>query len=787
MKFHIMKDVKKAFFVVLFLFALTVNAQNGHDSLYTINGRITDDNDKSLPNVSVLLINLADTTKQQATTTNDNGQFTSLLPAGSYRLRLSNIGYATLSTAVNVRYNMTLPAIRMQLYSTALPEVSVVAKRTVYDLDGYTTKINTDEMFRKRTADEILPFLPGVSKSGDLYTVYDHLVGGIYINGKRINMDGNIASSILFGLSGKRIEQIRINSNVGVEGGSDLMGKAVIYITTVKVSNGGNLSLGDRTMIGKQFRSNAPSADLVWNYGKTSINLWVFDYTIWGKHRPKYSGTTFYNSNLQTESVQKSLLKMKHSPDVDLSVFYDFTKNDKLSVEVTGHHITNQSDWNSLTTIAEGPNKGTTMATTDTTRLNSNSIAGYFDFTHRWTKGHWCIYSELKYDYMRSNNWALMTDYTGTPSNRFNMNQTRTTASATGLYGMQRLGRDITLRYGVGYVWMSGRFRTQQMENNTPERDDYDYTENQFSAYGRYNHSVNKRFEYSIGLRYEYTQATPNSLTSGIEAYNNYGEWLGQAKWHYILNPRRGHSLSMSYNRNISRPHMLYLNPAKKWVSDQAYTAGNPYLRATVSSMAEVALSLFEDYRLSVHYSNNKGIENVYEKVAGENVYCYIPTYGSCSHGFGASFHAPIRLSKKVRMNGSMGYSFSRDQMNGLYAYSNSFRISGSLMANLPWNINSSFGVGYNSPSKSVYSHASGSGRMEMSLSRSFGTFRMNLNADYTTLKIIRLRTAGFESWSRPDRFDGFKITFGVSYSIGWGKLEQYNFKGKVSNELNRF
>ena len=782
-----MKNVKRAFFAVLLLFALTANAQNGRDSLCAINGRITDNNDKPLPNVSVLLLNLADTIKRQAVTTNENGQFKSLLPAGSYRLRLSNIGYAPLSTAVNIRHNMTLPTIRMQPNSTALPEVSVIAKRTVYDLDGYTTKINTDEMFRKRTADEILPFLPGVSKSGDLYTVYDHLVTAIYIDGKRINMDGSIASSILFGLSGKRIEQIRINNNVGVEGGSGLMGKAVIYITTVKVSNGGNLSLGDRMVIGKQLRNNAPSIDLRWNHGKVSVNLSVFDWMVWGKHRPEYSGTTFYDTHLQTESVRKSLLKMRHSPDVDLSVFYDFTKNDKLSVEVTGHHITNQSDWNSLTTIVEGPNKGVSMATADTTRLNSNSIAGYFDFTHRWTKGHWCIYSELKYDYRRSNNWALMTDYTGTLSDRSNMNRTRTTAADVGLYGMQRLGQGIMLRYGAGYVRMSGRFRTQRTENNTPERDDYDYTENQFSAYGRYSHSVNKRFEYSIGLRYEYTQATPNSLTSSIEVHNNYGEWLGQAKWRYVLNPRRGHSLSMSYNRNISRPHMFYLNPAKEWKSDQSYTTGNPYLRAMTSGEAEAALSLFEDYRLSVRYSNSKGITNVYEKVTGENVYRYIPTYGSRSHGFGASFHAPIRLSKKVRMNGSMGYSFSRDQMNGLSAYSNSFRISGSMMADLPWDIKSSFGAGYYSPSKGVYSRTSGSGRMEMSLSRSFGPFRVNLNGDYTTLKITRLRMAGIENWSRPDRFDWLRVTIGASYSIGWGKLEQYNFKGKVSNELNRF
>ena len=102
-----MKNVKRAFFAVLLLFALTANAQNGRDSLCAINGRITDNNDKPLPNVSVLLLNLADTIKRQAVTTNEKGQFKSLLPAGSYRLRLSNIGYAPLSTAVNVKHNMT--------------------------------------------------------------------------------------------------------------------------------------------------------------------------------------------------------------------------------------------------------------------------------------------------------------------------------------------------------------------------------------------------------------------------------------------------------------------------------------------------------------------------------------------------------------------------------------------------------------------------------------------------------------------------------------------------------
>ena len=783
-----MKQYRTILFFYLFFFSFAALAhENTADSLYAINGRVVDSENKPLQKVSALLISFTDTTKRWSMATNENGEFVHKLPEGYYRLKLSCIGYTPLSTTVKVKADMEILPIVMQRQNTTLPEVSVVAKRTVYDIDGYTTKISVDQMFRKRSVNEILPFLPGILKNGDMYTVFGRPVAVIYVDNKRIRIDENRSSSLLFSLLGKRIDRIRVDNNIGVEGGNTLMGKAVIYITTIKVDNGGYASFGNRMSVGKYFRSNAPSADLMWNYGKLSVNLSVSDSKVWGKPRPDYSGTSFFDTNLHSESVQKSLFKMKHSPDLSLGAFFDFTKKDKLSVEVDAHHISNQSFWDSETSVVKGVNLGSILQTSDTTRLNSNSIEGYMDFTHHWSKGYWCFYSELKHSYSHTDNWAVMKDNVGALDSRLKNQQTRLTVSATGFQARQRVAKAAWLRYGVGYVRMIGRFRTFLEERNLRGRDDYDYSENLYKGYASYNQSLDRRFDYSLGLRYEYTQATPNSLSSSSKEHNNYAAWLGQAKLRYVLNEKQGHSISLSYNRNILRPHMTYLNPAKRWISDVSYSTGNPNLRASIDRDVEIALSLYAKYWLTVNYNNGRNLLNVYKKVVGENLYCYAPEYGLHRESWAVRLNAPVKLSEKVRLNTGLAYSFFKENYDNLRICYNAFGGQINMMADLPWNVSSSFGLSYNSPSRGVYSKTSARGSASIDMSRPFGPFRVALGGYYSLRTTTRLRAENFESWSRTDCFESLRVNLSVSYSLSWGKMNDYNFKEKKSNELNRF
>src|SRR5215467_10773292 len=91
----------KHIFFLLMLFCL---AENGNaQSTGNIKGSITDNGKSPLPHVNIIL----DKTNFN-TTTNDKGEYIiSNIPAGSYRLIISHIGYQSIKRDIFVKKNET--------------------------------------------------------------------------------------------------------------------------------------------------------------------------------------------------------------------------------------------------------------------------------------------------------------------------------------------------------------------------------------------------------------------------------------------------------------------------------------------------------------------------------------------------------------------------------------------------------------------------------------------------------------------------------------------------------
>ena len=175
-------------FVLLCVTALCAFAQEARR--FTINGYLTDiDSKEPMEHVSVQLFTVADSVFVGGTVSNERGNFSVDVPTvGTFRLRISFVGYQTIEREVTLRreQNLDLGNIRMATDDQMLKE-AVVSANVAQVVVKKDTLLYNPEAFRTpegSAVEELIKRLPGADIDED---------GNITINGKvvqKILVDG---------------------------------------------------------------------------------------------------------------------------------------------------------------------------------------------------------------------------------------------------------------------------------------------------------------------------------------------------------------------------------------------------------------------------------------------------------------------------------------------------------------------------------------------------------------------------------------------------------------------
>ena len=175
-------------FVLLCVTALCAFAQEARR--FTINGYLTDiDSKEPMEHVSVQLFTVADSAFVGGTVSNERGNFSVDVPTvGTFRLRISFVGYQTIEREVTLRreQNLDLGNIRMATDDRMLKE-AVVSANVAQVVVKKDTLLYNPEAFRTpegSAVEELIKRLPGADIDED---------GNITINGKvvqKILVDG---------------------------------------------------------------------------------------------------------------------------------------------------------------------------------------------------------------------------------------------------------------------------------------------------------------------------------------------------------------------------------------------------------------------------------------------------------------------------------------------------------------------------------------------------------------------------------------------------------------------
>jgi hypothetical protein len=201
--------VKLPLLVLLLCISVLVKAQSAR-----VSGRIVDNTtQKTLPGVGIIVINAADTTQRNLTTTDINGDFfvTGLPTNRTFILRTSYIGYAQMGKSFSTKNpNVSLGTLALIPKSTVLDEVVVEGQKTPVVQKGDTTemsasayKVNVDA-----NAQDLVQKMPGVTLENGTVKAHGEEIKRVLVDGK--NFFGEDASMALQNLPAEVIDKVQI-------------------------------------------------------------------------------------------------------------------------------------------------------------------------------------------------------------------------------------------------------------------------------------------------------------------------------------------------------------------------------------------------------------------------------------------------------------------------------------------------------------------------------------------------------------------------------------------------
>lgn len=176
--------MKLSLYFLLFLgYITTATAQN-----YSIKGVVKQAGSEiTIPNATVLLLNLPDSAQVNGMISDLDGEFEILnVKEGEYLLKVQYLGYETLYSTLPVTENLNLGTLHLAEQATDLSEVMITARRAQGEQKGDTTLFNADafKTMKDASAQSLVEKLPGVVSQDGTLQAQGEAISQILVDGK---------------------------------------------------------------------------------------------------------------------------------------------------------------------------------------------------------------------------------------------------------------------------------------------------------------------------------------------------------------------------------------------------------------------------------------------------------------------------------------------------------------------------------------------------------------------------------------------------------------------------
>ncbi|MCC6462527.1 MAG: TonB-dependent receptor, partial [Saprospiraceae bacterium] len=603
----------------VFLLALSLSAQTA-----ALRGQLQSAEGEAVAFANVALFNMTDSSLAKAGASNEAGIFElKNLAPGTYFLKALYVGleeFKKYDIRLQDGQPLDLGVLNFSAAAISLAEATVKASRVLVEIQPDRTVFNVDGTINSVGSDAIglLRKAPNVTvDNNDNISVLGRSGVLLYVDGKRLPLNGQELSNYLQNLPAEQIDRIEIITNPGAR--YEAEGNAgIIDIRLKKDKNlGANGSLNATASQGRYHRANLNGTA---NYRNKKFNAYGSAGLGDGAGFNEMLFLSYLNNMVQEEINNNK----HHWRNYNYRLGADFFLGKQHTIGFLAGGNTNpggNTSYNRITLAqANTPSKIDSILIANNTADNERHQQTY-NLNYRFdnAKGR-SLNLDLDYGNYRNNSQRFQPNryYDASEQqllteiiNRFE------TPTDIDIYTVQLdyeddlWGGKLGLGSKLSRVVSDNTFLVFDVENGTPLQNDrrsnrFKYDEQVYAGYFSYARPLGKKWNLSAGLRAEQTNATgdlraflPELQEPPVEL--NYLSWFPNAGITWQLAPQ--HNLALSGGRRINRPDYNVLNPFNNQISQLSYEKGNPFLRPEIVNNLELGYTLAYRYNFKLAYS----------------------------------------------------------------------------------------------------------------------------------------------------------------------------------------
>ena len=746
---------------LIFIFFLITLASFGQSGQVVLSGIITDaESSEPLPYATVSVYNrngdLAD-----GGIADENGVFKLNLPPNDYSLNFEYIGFESVTIDIKPYLNnINIGTVKLISSFDSLEGVDVVGQSAEVEirLDKRVYNVSKNNLIRGGTVSDVLENVPSVSVDID---------GNIELRGNnnvRILVDGKPSGLIGLGgidaltrLPAESIEKVEVitspSARYQAEGTTGII-NIILAKRFLKGLNGVfNLSAG---------RNDTYSGSANLNYRNGKFNFFTNSGYSDRTNKGRAVQDNVYTDPLESVEryvEERQFNRRRQGFNVNIGLDYQMTEKTSLTMS----YLTNERDGDDSTINEQSQYQIDGVLVTnryekEIDREDSNQFS--VDFEHQFNKQGHKLTATLQTEKNDETETSDINSFfeNGQPSddseiNRTVENQERNLAQLDYVFPI-----DKNTQFEAGYRGTDNKrkidFEVQIIDENDNATVDenlsnvLDFEQEVHALYSQYGKKFNT-FSFLAGLRFENTRIFVEQLDSSSPLNNkSYNDYFPTLNLGWEISPTA--SITLGYNRRISRPNAWTLNPFQSRSSKTSYFQGNPKLDPSYSNGIDIGyLKQFKKVTLnsSVYYRKSTDAVSRVAIVTDETVFVNgietpvirrLPINLGTEEQFGVEFNTSLRLIKGMRTNASVNFfrRIEKGNYQGISYDSNNTSWSGNLSNSyrLPFAVQSQFSVRYRGPNESSFGKSKGFLYTDLALSKDILNDNATINFRFSDL-----------------------------------------------------
>ncbi len=667
------KLAKRFSLITLLLFTIiSASAQSG------IYGKVVSNDDKSLANANILLLNTKDSSLVKGQLTNGEGLYTfENIPSGKYFILYSYTGYKTESSdsfSITDKAPLRLGTIKLSEIHLQLKEITVAAKKPLYEqkIDRLIINVAAAITFAGSTALDILERSPGVrvNRMSNALSINEKNGVIIMINGKRNYMDIASVVQMLAGMPSGNIERIEIittpPANFDAEGDAGIIN--IVLKSNDNFGTNGSYSItagyskGEQNSVTANINHRKGKVNLFGNYSFSRIRL----QQVWNNYHAvtndgkllenfsddkrhalaaQHNGQAGIDYEINKKTIIGALLSASYRNWNMKSLNDAFVSSDN-QLDTTVNIVNNELH----TTLYYGANLNMQHTFSDDEKLTVN--ADYLHYNDNNPNSYANAYYNSFNNFLYSENvhsskttplkiWIGALDYTKKLSKKVDME--------AGIKDAQSNFRD---EVAVNSLFQNNPVKDSSLSGN------HTLNENISAAYTSFNLKPSTKISMKAGLRYEYTHSRLGSETQLNTVKRDYGKVFPSFFILHTIND--SNSVNFSYSRRIWRPGFSDLAPWVIFLDPKTFQTGNPDLQPAVVDAINVSYT-YKDKILSLSYSYISPSITQLPKIDEENNKLVVAAQNSKSYqSLSLNLSLPFTINKCWNMQNNLTENWNK-------------------------------------------------------------------------------------------------------------------------------